>query len=50
MAIGKSLSPVVSNIFMEHFEKIPLDTADYIHAKWLRYGDDTFVVWPHGPA
>jgi hypothetical protein len=50
MAMGKSLSPVVSNIFMEHFEKTALDTADYIPAKWLRYVDDTFVLWPHGPA
>jgi hypothetical protein len=36
MAMGNSLSPVVSNIFMEHFEEIALDTADYKPAKWLR--------------
>jgi hypothetical protein len=29
MAIGNSLSSVVSNIFMEHFEEISLDTADH---------------------
>jgi hypothetical protein len=29
MAMGNSLSPVVSNIFMEYFEKIALDTADH---------------------
>jgi hypothetical protein len=50
MAMGNSLSPVVSNIFMKHFEEIALDTADYTPAKWLRYIDDTFIVWPHGPA
>jgi hypothetical protein len=44
MAMGNSLSPVVSNIFMEHFEEIGLDTADHKPAKWLRYVDDTFVV------
>jgi hypothetical protein len=50
MAMGISLSPVVSNIFMERFEKVALDTAEYKPAKWLRYVDDPFVVWPHGPA
>jgi hypothetical protein len=35
---------------MEHFEEIVLDTAEYKPAKWLGYVNDTFVVWPHGPA
>jgi hypothetical protein len=35
---------------MEHFEEIALDTADHKPAKWLRYVDETFVVWTHGPA
>jgi hypothetical protein len=38
---------VISNIFMEHFEKITLGAIDYKPVKWLRYVDDTFVVWPH---
>jgi hypothetical protein len=29
MAMGSSLSPVVSNIFMEHFEKFALDSAQH---------------------
>jgi hypothetical protein len=33
MAMGNSLFPVVSNIFMEHFEKVALDTTEYIPAK-----------------
>jgi hypothetical protein len=49
-AMGISLSPVVSNIFIEHFEEIALDTADFKPAKWLRYIDETFVVWSLGPA
>ncbi|PNF31066.1 hypothetical protein B7P43_G17441 [Cryptotermes secundus] len=49
MAMGKSLSPVVSNIFMEHFEKLALDPAPYKPSLWLRYVDGTFVVWPLGP-
>jgi hypothetical protein len=48
--MGNSLSPVVSNIFTEHLEEIALDRADHKPAKWLRYVDDSFVVWPHGPA
>jgi hypothetical protein len=49
MAMGSSLSPVVSNIFMEHFEELALDSAQHKPSLWLRYVDDTFVVWPHGP-
>jgi hypothetical protein len=33
--MGNSLSPVVSNIFMEHFDEIALDTADHKPTKWL---------------
>jgi hypothetical protein len=36
MAMGNSLFPVFSNIFMEHFEEMSLDTADHKPAKWLR--------------
>jgi hypothetical protein len=42
-------SPMVSNIFIEHFVEIALDTADHKPAKWLRYVEDT-MVWPHGQA
>jgi hypothetical protein len=44
MAIESSLSPIVSNIFMEHFEKLALDSAQYKSSLWLQYVDDTFVV------
>jgi hypothetical protein len=43
--MGNSLSPVVSNIFIEHFEEMALTMPDYKPAKWLRYMDNTFVVW-----
>jgi hypothetical protein len=48
MAMGSSLSPIVSNIFMGHFEKLALDSAQYKPLLWLRYIEDIFVVWPHG--
>jgi hypothetical protein len=49
MTMGNSGSPMVSNIFMEHFEDLALDTADHKLDKWLKYVDDTFLVWPLGP-
>jgi hypothetical protein len=49
MAVGSSLSPIVRNLFMEHFEKLSLDTAQQKPSLRLRYVDDMFVVWPHDP-
>jgi hypothetical protein len=48
MAIGSSLSPIISNIFMEHFEKLALDSTQYKTSLWLWYVD-TFLAWSHGP-
>jgi hypothetical protein len=47
--MGNSLSPIVSNKFMKHFEKLALDSAQHKPLAWLRNVDDTFVVWLHGP-
>jgi hypothetical protein len=47
--MGSSPSPIVSNILMEHFEKLVLDSAQHKPSMWLRYIDDIIVVWPHGP-
>jgi hypothetical protein len=49
VTMGSCLSPIVSNIFMEHSEKLALVSAQHKPSLWLRYIDDTFVVWPHGP-
>jgi hypothetical protein len=49
MAVGSSVSPIVRNIFMEHFEKLAVDGAQHKPLLWLRYVDDTFVIGPHGP-
>jgi hypothetical protein len=50
VAVSSSLSPSVSSIFMEYFEKMALYRTDFNLTIWLRYVDDSFVVWPHGSA
>jgi hypothetical protein len=49
MAKESSLSPIVSTIFMEHSETPGLGSALNKSSLWLRYFDDKFVVWLHGP-
>jgi hypothetical protein len=44
--MGSSLSPIASITYMEHFEKVALDTAQ--QSLWLRH-TDIFMVWPNGP-
>ena len=47
-AMGSPLSPVVANLFMEAFEERALESATLKPRLWVRYVDDTFVLWPHG--
>ena len=47
-AMGNPLSPVVGNIYMEHFDTLPLELVEFKPATWLRYVDDTFVIWNEG--
>ena len=46
--MNSPLSPVIANLFMERFEKDVLDSSPLKPTVWLRYVDDTFVIWPHG--
>ena len=46
--MGSPLSPVLVELFMEEFELDTIENADLRPNLWLRYVDDTFVVWPHG--
>ena len=48
MPMVSSLSPVVSNIFMEYFGTLALDTVEKNPSLWLRYFGDTFVILPQG--
>ena len=41
-AMGFPVSPIVANLYVEHFERITLSTATTPRL-WMRYMDDTFV-------
>jgi hypothetical protein len=49
MAMGSSQSLIASNICMERFEKLALDSAQHKPSLWLWYVNDTFVASPHHP-
>ena len=45
--MGSPLSPIVANIYMEFFEQKALELTYTKPDIWLRYVDDTFILWPH---
>ena len=47
-AMGSPLSPIIANLYMENFEQRALEIYSLKPKVWIRYVDDTFVVWPHG--
>ena len=46
--MGSPLSPIIANLFMEDLEVRAMQLAILRPSLWLRYVDDTFVIWPHG--
>ena len=48
VAMGSPLSPIVVNIFMEHFEDKAINSASEKPQQWRRYVDDTHFIWSHG--
>ena len=47
LAMGSPLSPVLANIYMEYFEEMALGSTSLKPSIWLRYINDTFILWPH---
>ena len=46
-AMGSPLSPIMANLYMEAFENKALATGPAQSSLWVRFVDDTFVLWPH---
>ena len=47
LAMGSPLTPVSVNVHMEYFEGTALGSTSLKPSLWLRYVDDTFILWPH---
>ena len=47
LAMGSPLSPVLANIYVEYFEEMAFGSTSLKPSTWLRYVDDSFILWPH---
>ena len=44
-AMGSPLSPVIANLFMKDLEQKPIQSVVLQPKLWVRYVDDTLIVW-----
>ena len=44
VVMGSSVSPIVANLYMEHFEREALCSASNPLRYWYRFVDDTWVI------
>ena len=47
LAMGSPLSLVLTNIFIENLEEIALGSTSLKPSMWLRYVNETFILWSH---
>ena len=47
-AMGTRMAPSYANIFMHFLEQRILTASNLKTTIWLRFIDDTFIIWPHG--
>ena len=50
VAKGSPLSPIVANLFMEHYERKVLDLFTYKTKRWIIFFDNIYNNCPHGEA
>ena len=50
VAMGTKVAPTIANLVMGHFEQQFVYTYPLQPSLWLRFIDDNFMIWPHGPA
>lgn len=46
--MGSPVSPIVANLYMKELENKALEAAKLYPRMWVRYIDNTFVLWLHG--
>ena len=46
--MGSPLSPIIAKLYMEHYESVALGSSQLQPKLWLRYVDDTFIIWQYG--